>query len=295
MNFKAYLAAKRTVDDRALNRRVLRRFSAELPESARILEIGAGIGTMVERLHSWDCLPRDTHYTAIDIDPETVGVARERLLAGEFESDGDDIRLMDGERQLTVSFEIADAIDFSARTDERWDALVGHAVLDLFDLESALPPFLSVLEPGGICYFPITFDGGTSFDPPHPQDARVERLYHEHMDDGGSSDAGRRLLAALRARGLHDASGGARRETTVLAVGSSDWVVFPQNQSYPADEAAFLRYILDTIDGVLDGTPDIDAKAFADWRRTRHRQVEAGELTYVAHQLDVLARVVGNS
>ena len=294
MNFREYLDAKRTVDDRALNRRVCRRFGDELPDSARILEIGAGIGAMVERLHSWNCLPRRTHYTALDIDPENVATARERLLASGFEPSGDDVQLTGGDRRLTVSFEVADAVEFTARTDERWDALVGHAVLDLFDLESALPTFLSVLEPGGLCYFPITFDGGTIFDPPHPLDSRVERLYHEQMGGGnGSSDAGRRLLAGLRAREGEETREGNGTATTVLAAGSSDWLVYPQDGSYPADEARFLRYILEIIDGVLDEC-DIDAEAFAEWRGTRNEQVERGELVYVAHQLDVLAKRVGN-
>ncbi|MGA9399298.1 class I SAM-dependent methyltransferase [Haladaptatus sp.] len=291
MNFQTYLDAKRTVDDRALNRRILHQFSAELPESARILEIGAGIGTMVERLHSWERLPRRTRYTALDIDPENIAAARKRLLANGFESHGDGLRIDDGERRLTVSFEVADAIGFAARTDERWDALVGHAVLDLFDLESALPSLLSALEPGGICYFPITFDGGTTFDPPHPLDSRVERLYHEHMGDShGSSDAGRRLLAALRARETDVRDRGESGTTTrVLAAGGSDWVVFPQNGSYPGNEARFLRYILETIGSVLDEC-DPDRGAFAEWRRTRRRQIERGDLVYVAHQLDVLGK-----
>ncbi|ODR79306.1 hypothetical protein BG842_09785 [Haladaptatus sp. W1] len=280
MSFQAYLDAKRTVDDRALNRRVLARFSDELPESARIIEIGAGIGAMIERLNSWDCLPPRVHYTALDIDPENVRTARERLLSRGFESHGDDVRFTDGSRRLTVAFEVADATTFAGATDRRWDALVGHAVADLFNLDSALPAFRSLLEPDGLCYFPITFDGGTTFDPPHPLDERVERSYHRNMGGGeGGARAGRRLLSALRGR-----------EFELLAAGSSDWLVYPRDGSYPADEAQFLRDILDIVDGVLADDTAIDSDAFADWSRTRHRQVEAGELTYIAHQFDVLGR-----
>jgi hypothetical protein len=282
VTFQTYLDAKRTVDDRAMNRRVLARFSDELPESARILEIGAGIGAMVERLHSWNCLPRTVRYTVLDIDPENVRFARKRLLSSRFEPHGDELRLTAGNRRLTVEFEAADAMTFAAETDERWDALVGHAVADLFDLDSALPTFRSLLEPGGLCYFPITFDGGTIFDPPHPLDERVERLYHRDMGNGdGNANAGRRLLSAIR-EGRFD----------LLAAGSSDWLVYPTNGSYPGAEARFLHFILDTVDGVLVGNPDIDSEAFADWSRTRHEQVESGELTYIAHQFDVLGRRV---
>ncbi len=280
MTFQQYLDAKRTVDDRALNRRVLARFQRELPDTARLLEIGAGIGTMIERLHSWDCLPKQVQYTALDIDPRNIEFARERLRERGFKQLGSELRFERSDQSITIRFEVADAVAFTRRTNRRWDALIGHAVADLFDLGSALPAFLSVLEPGGLCYFPITFDGGTTFHPSHELDERVERQYHQHMDTGaGSSEAGRRLLAEFR-----------ERETTVLAAGSSDWLVYPENGSYAADEGMFLRYILGTIEGVLGDRVETDDE-FSDWLAARHRQIEDGELTYIAHQFDVLAKM----
>lgn len=52
MDYSRYLASKRTVDDRALNRDVLRTFITSLHgrEELKILEVGAGIGAMLERL-----------------------------------------------------------------------------------------------------------------------------------------------------------------------------------------------------------------------------------------------------
>ncbi len=56
-DFARYLAAKRSVDDRALNGRVWRRLENELKstatESLRILDAGAGIGTGAERIAEW--------------------------------------------------------------------------------------------------------------------------------------------------------------------------------------------------------------------------------------------------
>ena len=64
-----YLAAKQSVDDRALNWQVWQRLVAALPrvtplQPLRILEVGAGIGSMVERLVAGDVLTHAT-YTAI--------------------------------------------------------------------------------------------------------------------------------------------------------------------------------------------------------------------------------------
>ena len=82
-SFTRYLAAKKSVDDRALNRHVWQRLGQALPEvvsdrAVQVLEIGAGIGTMVERVVEWRLLQQAT-YTAIDIDPETIIEGRHRL------------------------------------------------------------------------------------------------------------------------------------------------------------------------------------------------------------------------
>src|SRR6201986_578936 len=48
------LAAKTTVDDRALNQHVLAELRRLMPAGApRVLEVGAGLGTMVARLLDW--------------------------------------------------------------------------------------------------------------------------------------------------------------------------------------------------------------------------------------------------
>jgi hypothetical protein len=76
----------------------------------------------------------------------------------------------------------------------------------------------------------------------------------------------------------------------LLSAGSSDWVVFPDRGRYPDDEAHFLHHIVHTIDCELKTHPSLDPSAFQAWIAARHRQIDAGELTYIAHQLDVLAR-----
>ena len=79
-SFERYLSAKKSVDDRALNRHVWQRLTNGLPAGRplQVLEVGAGIGTMVERMLDWGALRR-SDYTAIDFMPENVAVARGRL------------------------------------------------------------------------------------------------------------------------------------------------------------------------------------------------------------------------
>ena len=51
-----YLTAKTTVDDRALNRHVLAELRRLIPAAPRVLEVGAGLGTMVARLIDWGAI-----------------------------------------------------------------------------------------------------------------------------------------------------------------------------------------------------------------------------------------------
>jgi SAM-dependent methyltransferase len=304
--FIRYLAAKRTVDDRALNRHVWEWLVGAVPPATsarplRVLEVGAGIGTMVERLVEWGLLTYAA-VTAIDAEPANVAEARRRLppwAAGRglavAERDGGGLRF-DGEgRAIDLELRAIDLFDFIAAERERrsWDLLVAHAVLDLLPIPVVLPGLVALVRPGGLLYLTITFDGATILQPEIDRalDDQIEALYHRTMDErvtsgrpSGDSRSGRHLIGHLRAAGA-----------TVLAAGASDWVVVAGPDGYPADEAYFLRFIVETMRGALQGHPELDAGRFAAWIAERHAQIERGELVYIAHQLDVLARAGGLS
>ncbi|MDS0260482.1 hypothetical protein NDI56_13840 [Haloarcula sp. S1CR25-12] len=296
-SFQRYLRAKRTVDDRALDRRLvgalreaLAARAAERDGALRVLEIGAGIGTMLTRFLAWDVLPAgDTRYVALDVQADNVSALREYLSAWAADHDvsiaGEErLTLDDGTRRVTVEPVVAEAIDYADAAAPEYDLLVGAALLDVVDRD-ALGTLLGAVAPGGLYYFPITFDGATRFRPGHPADRDVERRYHEHMDakPGGDSRAGGDVLDRL-----HRLDG-----TTLLDVAGSDWVVRPVDGAYPGDEAYFLRHILDTVEGAVGEVADGDAEWLDDWLARRREQVAAGELLYLTHQLDFLGRVEG--
>jgi hypothetical protein len=302
-SFRHYLAAKKSVDDRALNQQVWCSLQQALAESGassplRVLEVGAGIGTMVERVLDWNLLPGSALITAVDADPETISEARERLPrwgagAGFEVSPGLDetIILRKPARQVTIRLEAADIRQLARRDGQRqqWDLLLAHAFLDLVHIPTALPALLALLCPGGFFAFTITYDGLTVFEPPIDPafDAQVMALYDCKMDErlvdgqpSGDSRAGRHLFEHLRLAGAE-----------LLAAGASDWVAFPGPEGYPEDESYFLHHIIHTIEGALRGHPELDAARFTDWIARRHEQVEREELVYIAHQVDILGRV----
>ena len=296
-----YLAAKRTVDDRALNRRVWERFSAELTATARatdrplrIVEIGTGVGSMVARLADWEALPGTISYRAVDVEEACIAAASERvpdwLDAAGYDVESTDTRGFTATRtatdtRLEVSFERADA---RAISDEA-DAVIAAAFLDIVDIDRLLGALRDVLRDGGVLYAPCTYDGATHFSPAHPSDDRIETLYHRHMDEirdlPGGSRAGRDVLERAPEHGYD-----------VTAAGGGDWVVRPRDDAlaaYPDAEGAFLDHLLETMDGALAEYADevLDPAVQAEWVDTRRDQRSQGRLTLIAHHLDLLARV----
>ena len=270
-SFPRYLSAKKTVDDRALNAHVWQTLRQQLPEQPRILEIGAGIGTMVERLVEQQFIS-SASYTAIDSQVENIHTAQQRLA-----------HLPE---TINLTLEAIDLFDFIWREQgkQQWDVLIAHAFLDLMDIPATLPPLFSLLKPGGLFYFSINFDGVTTLEPAIDPalDAKIEHLYHQTMDEritdgqpSGDSRSGRHLFAHLREAGAQ-----------ILAAGSSDWVVFAGEEGYPADEKYFLQFIVETMHRALAKNPALDEGLFSDWVAKRKAQIETGELVYIAHQLD---------
>lgn len=287
-----YLAAKRFIDDRSLNRHVWRTLWSQIPATPlRVLELGAGIGTMIERLIETDVLPGG-EYVAVDRDPALLAEAERRIRAWA-ERRGHEIQPMnrglriDYKSGLHVRWRQMDVMDASMEDlGSEWDLLVAHALLDLVDLDLTLPKIMRSLPEEGWFWFTINFDGITRFLPTiDPElDRRIEDLYHHSMDtrttdDGrpaGDSQTGRQLLSRLVEQG-----------SRVLAAGASDWLVHPVSQSYKEGDATLLDYMLNTFAGELTDHPDLNAAQFEAWLRTRRRQLERAELGLLTHQIDL--------
>src|SRR6266699_532965 len=78
-DYARYLAAKTTVDDRALNRHVLAELRRLMPAGVpQVLEVGAGLGTMVARLMDWGAVGAG-EYILLDADRQLLDCSRRWL------------------------------------------------------------------------------------------------------------------------------------------------------------------------------------------------------------------------
>jgi hypothetical protein len=302
-----FLDAKKTIDDRSLNQNVwdtLARSVHQMPHDhiLRVLDIGAGTGTMVRRFVERKIFSsfrrRNVEIMCIDPDYNTVdkGFAD---LHGWLSDNG--ITAATGGRKLTyvaeglnlkLSMEVTDLEAFASRQEQKpaWDIVCATALFDLVDIPQAAKAIFSLARPGSFYYFPLIFDGLTEFQPELDPDLdrTIITAYHRAMDERlpgavTGSRAGRLLFQALKDSGQD-----------TMAVGSSDWVVFPGRKGYSYDEITFLSFILDTIENTLSTRPEIGTGELEDWLQTRRSQMESGDLVYIAHQLDFLGQVVSS-
>lgn len=291
-----YLAAKKTIDDRSLNPRVWDRAWVDFHgEPARVLELGAGIGTMVERvLQNSGVASLD--YTAVDLNRGLLDEAVRRLDAWgtdhrwSVKHSAGVLTLQSDDKSMTFRTVHGDVRrPLPDQVEGKFDVVIASALLDLVDLRSVLPRLLSRVNQDGVFYFAINFDGVTIFEPafdPAVEQA-VLRSYHRTMDErrldgmpAGHSQTGRQLLALLPTLGAR-----------ILEAGPSDWIVHPTDGAFKPDEHIFLQAILNTIERSLEDADDLDPNDLSRWLMTRRRQLADGSLILMTHQIDVCGNV----
>ena len=288
-SFPHYLLSKQSVDDRALNKDVLSALKANLPnQPIRVIEVGAGIGTMLRRLMRWKVIQR-AEYVLVDWMAENIEYAsgwipqwaKEAGMSVE-ESGKNQVRVFDETHDVHVKFEQTDVFDFIRKNKEPATLLIAHAFLDLLSIPESLPKLLSLTK--GLAWLTVNFDGVTTFEPTIDAalDKQIERMYHKTMDTrptGGDSKSGRHLFGHLRTAGAE-----------IIAAGASDWVVHAVNGKYLDDEKYFLYFILHFFEEALRGHAELDTDVFVGWMKERRAQIGRGELIYITHQTDFLVR-----
>lgn len=291
-----YLEAKQSVDDRSINQNVWTTFVQKVNKGYRsksfhLLEIGAGTGHTFFKI--LDALELHQYkYSIVEIESDHVSTLVGKLSAwgeihgGKVEPRGEGqymVQLPGKEIEVQIIEQDIESFLGAHIQEKSYDAIVGQAIIDLLDIDKIFPLMARVVKRGGLYYFPISFDGMTSFVPVYniDVDRKVEKIYHDSMLRGGRdrSQTGRQILVYLLNNGFQ-----------VDAVGSSDWIIYPDRHgNYEGREGYFLRHILDLVAKELALSSQIEERTAHQWYSHRLLQLERGELIYIAHQLDILA------
>jgi hypothetical protein len=251
-----------------------------------MIEVGAGIGTMLKRLIQWNIF-RTGDYVLVDEMAANIAYAREWIPQWAAETglsverlDPNRLHICDQTLDIHISLECADVFDFIQRNESPADLLIAHAFLDLLPMPGSLEKLFLLTK--GLAWLTLNFDGVTTLQPviDDALDEKIEQLYHKTMDlrpSGGHSHTGRKLFEYLRSLNAE-----------IILAGASDWVVHTTNGAYPADEKYFLHFILDFFESALKDHVELDSAAFKNWLAERRVQIERSELVYIAHQMDFL-------
>jgi hypothetical protein len=303
-----YLKAKQTVDERALNRRVEKRFYTELEHLASskngpiaIVDLGAGLGPTAQRLVRaiGSTEIRSITYHLVDQSSALLQEARTRLqdwIKGkgfDVQESPNQIHCSREDQSITFQFHGTEALQYlSSQSTGQFDSVIAQSFIDLVNIPKTLTLLPKTIRKEGIAYFPLTFDGQTRFlsgQSGGPAKKIIE-YYHESMDRNtdngptGGPESGAQLLEGIPEIGAF------------LAVGSSDWLVYPQEDiGYEGDEAYFLYHILRFVERELSSAPRLSTDTLSEWITDKREDVANERLIYQASQLDVLARVGDSS
>src|SRR5690606_39042349 len=184
--FAEYLEAKFDLDERSLNPQVRAAFvqaMRRLPD-VRCVDVGAGIGATSRRLLDAG-LAGPLSVLALDRDPLLLDIARndavQRLRAQGREAsvEAGEIHAV-GEPATRLRFIASEFQDY--RPEQPANVVTAHAFLDIVPLADALRLIASWIEPGGLLYASLNYDGDTTLLPTS-DDAAFEATLLAHYDD----------------------------------------------------------------------------------------------------------------
>ncbi len=286
-DYPAYLIAKKAVDDQSLNQQVwatmhhwIKNRQATVSK-IKILEVGAGIGTMIERFLDEE-LVKDSVYTAIEQEvhfKENAFNYLNNLYKYTINVDGENWYIENRYCKTTVKWVTGDATNINEIIDEHdYDIVISHAVIDLMPVPVFLPLLFKHLKAGSAFYFSLNFSGKTEFLPVLENDEHIYREYHKDMDrrfnhlNWRASQTGEELGSWLINQGHK-----------VEATGPSDWQL---SEDIDNTQALFILNILQTMEKALNGLPELD-----DWLTVRYQQLKAGELSLKISNVDYFGKI----
>jgi len=276
MSFSSeWLALRETADHAArasdLARAVFAHFAGH--ESMTIVDLGCGTGSNLRAMAPY--LPKRQTWRLVDWDEALLDAARGALIAwaDEAVSDGTDLRLTKGDRDIRLQLERADlARDLEHVLERPADLVTATA---FFDLVSAdwIDRFCAALMARRLpLYAILTYDGQENWQPPHPSDAPVLAAFHAHQaQDKGFGPAAGPYAAPHLSRALEDGKYSVMTEPSPWRLGREQAQLISELAKGAADAVA--------------ETGLVSADVLASWREARL----AAQACIIGH-IDLFAR-----
>ncbi len=311
--YERFLRAKEKLDSRSMSEKLWKALKKEIRNRTRtgvnwprrVLDCGCGTGSILTHLSDKGIEFQEYH--GIEIQPELLKTARKRVATGEFRK----LHAAPEFHAMSV-YSLAEEMSVGRRNafKQPFDIVFAASLAEHVEIDEMLGNIYNSLEPNGLLFMPINYDGVTILEP--VQDERIEeRLIHNFNKIaiggqvyegrvGGNAFCGRKLYHALKRNGFR-----------ILDLQSEDWVIMPADSKpwYEDNVKELLAFvvnavadanliphlnrvpILDTIS--TDGTIGPDEKRhIEEWRVKRLKEIDDGILVFICHQIGALAKCI---
>lgn len=242
----------------------------------RILEIGAGRGTQMQRICA-DAKERGIPFQYEALEPNDANRAVVSRVASAYSAEGSAITV---HPNAFRSF----AASLSAR---QYDAVVARSVLDLMPLPNALSCLHDITHDSWMLYAPLTFGMVTHLAPGLPSqlsdaEHKITNIYHNSILEKTSLEKGDLVSHKIATWG--------NEQGASVAMKASDWVINPSEEQYKNDEAYALASILGFMYDEAERAGTVGHKRLDAWWNARTRMLRRKRLIYTANQFDLLIR-----
>jgi len=274
-----WLALRERYDSRARSRPLALALGAALPKAPRLIDLGAGAGSLFRWLAP--VLARPQHWTLLDDDPALLAAALERSADWAARRGWRVEKKAPGGLAIAAPFGTLRIVPLRRGLTEPLpldgqDAVLCSALMDLAGAAWCAAFVAAVARarlPALLC---LTVDGRHAWLPAHPADRLVDGAFARHMgrDKGLGPALGPRAPAALA--GLFAAAGYA------VTAARSDWRI-------PASDPAMLAEMIAGHAGAAEEAWPAGALTVARWAARRRAQALARRLSLLVGHRDLLA------
>ena len=303
---------KREIDDDSINKDVLALLTKK--KFKRVLDIGTGSGAQIRRDIELGLIRNNGEIIGLDVNEEglTSSIvsfrrwAKKKSFSLEEIADSSAIHkflVNINDQKYTVSLYCASVYDLGTRKTNQigndFDLVTGLSLLEHTDMKRALQSIKKVMKRGAYLYLPVNYDQHTTFGPTPKNFLEKEPLLMQLFNyvgidmqfkgeiEIGNSQCGSLLPTLCMNIGF-----------TVLAYGSSDWVIPPGRAiNYSENKRNVLGFFVDAFYEVFKSADSKVQKKFGitnddikNWQRLRKKQLQKGELYFTCMQKDILCR-----
>ncbi len=304
---------KKELDDEAINKNVLNVLLNNKKTYDKILDLGTGSGVQIRRNIELGLLNDGGKIIGIDINKDDLkkSISSFRVWAKKkgfkikvLEDSGavHNFKIINGKKTFTIKLYEESVYDLGtqkSKIKELFSLVTGLSLLEHTDMKKSFRSIKKIMKKGALLYLPVNYDQHSVFGPTNndcfKDEANLMQLFNysgiDYQFKGkvgiGNSHCGSLLPSIAKQSGF-----------SVLAYGSSDWIILPGKvKPYSKNKKNVLDFFMNAFYSILKNSSKEAKKKFGvtdqqieKWYKLRKKQFKSGDLYFGCVQKDILCK-----